>query len=49
MSLTKVNISQNNCQSPMMIGGRNFVYNLCLLFMCDHLHFSNILLTHTQL
>jgi hypothetical protein len=48
MVLEKVKIKQTDCQTPFS-GGGSIIYNLCLLFMCEYLHFSQIMLnTHTH-
>jgi hypothetical protein len=48
MSLTKVNISQNKRQSPIN-GERSLIGNICIFFMCEYLHLSQIILnTHLE-
>jgi hypothetical protein len=43
MQLTEVNIIQNDCQTLIRKGSRGFV-NIFLFFICEYLHFSNIIL-----
>jgi hypothetical protein len=47
MLLTKVNITQNDCQTP--IPGRSDIFaDILLFFVSEYLHFSDIILTHRK-